>query len=148
MQREEERGFSSFQLFKHSFFFLHIKLQLTMTCNDRYQPQQSIIYSGNANGLLRTAPLMAPLFTTIEMNSKELGFCSQIMHYVITFLFSHHLFKSNCFLDSQLSTHMWYETLRAIFYLSLGISLQCVDVDVRWGCSALQQNQALSKRRM
>lgn len=77
-----------------------------MTRNDRYQPQQSIIYSGNTNGLLRTALLVAPLFTAIEMNSKELGFCSQIMHYVITFLLSHHLFKSNCFLDSQLSTHM------------------------------------------
>lgn len=67
----------------------------------------------------------------IEMNSKGPGFCSQIMHYVITFLVSHHFFKSSCFLDSQLSTHMRYETLRAIFYLSLGISLQRVDVDVR-----------------
>lgn len=65
------------------------------------------------------------------MNSQELGFCSQIMHYVITFLFAHNLFKSNCFLDSQPSTPMRYETLCAIFHLSLGKSLQRVDVDVR-----------------
>lgn len=39
----------------------------------------------------------------------------------------------------QPSTHMRYKTLRAIFYLSLGISLPCVDGDVRWGWSALQK---------
>lgn len=90
-----------------------------------------MLYSGNANRLHRTVLLMSPLFTVTEMNLQELDFRSQIMHYVITFLFAHHLFESNCFLDSQPSTPMRYETLCAIFHLSLGKSLQCVDVDVR-----------------